>query len=93
MLPLQHPLGQELASHTHCPPLHSWPVAHALQLAPPLPHEPFDSPVSGSQVDPLQHPRQVPPPQLHTPLTQLSPLPHELHAAPPVPHWLEDCVA
>jgi hypothetical protein len=40
VLPLQHPLGQELASHSHCPVvvLQYCPGTHALQVAPPEPH-------------------------------------------------------
>ncbi len=33
-MPLQHPVGQDVASHTHEPPTHSWPAAQAA----PLPH-------------------------------------------------------
>jgi hypothetical protein len=45
VLPLQQPFGHETASQTHFPVLllHSCPEAHALQLAPPVPHEVFDS--------------------------------------------------
>ena len=45
MLPLQQPFGHEVASQTHFPlvRLHSWPVAHAAQLAPAAPQELFDS--------------------------------------------------
>ena len=41
VVPLQQPLGQDVASQTHCPVvvLHSWPVPHAAQVAPPVPHE------------------------------------------------------
>ena len=39
-LPLQQPAGHEVASHTHRPlALHSWPVVHAAQAAPPAPHD------------------------------------------------------
>jgi hypothetical protein len=41
-LDVQQPFGHELALHTHCPPLHAWPVAQALQAAPPVPHDPPD---------------------------------------------------
>ena len=42
MLPLQHPLGHEVASHAHEPALEQvWPVPHALHAAPPLPHVAF----------------------------------------------------
>jgi hypothetical protein len=41
VLPLQHPVGHELESQTHTPVvvLHSWPDAHAPQVAPPVPQE------------------------------------------------------
>jgi hypothetical protein len=44
-LPLQQPFAHELASHTHVPVvvLHSWPVVHATQAAPAVPHVGFDS--------------------------------------------------
>jgi len=35
VLPLQHPLGHELASHLQTPPMHTWPL-----LAQPPPHVP-----------------------------------------------------
>jgi len=41
VVPLQHPVGHELASQTHCPVvvLHSCPEAHDPHVAPPVPHE------------------------------------------------------
>jgi hypothetical protein len=94
-LPLQQPLGHEVASQTHCPValLHSWPDGHAEHVAPLEPQEVLDSPESGWHAPPLQQPAHAPPPQLHTPLEQVSPVPHALHAAPPVPHWPDDCAA
>ena len=58
MLPLQQPLGHDAASHTHAPAaLHAWPVVHAPQLAPPVPHEPFDCEPYASHTPPdVQHP-------------------------------------
>ena len=58
-LPLQHPVGHEVASHTHLPVIvsHSCPVPHALQAAPPVPHDVFVSEANISQTLPLQHPR------------------------------------
>jgi hypothetical protein len=90
-LPLQQPVGHDAASQTHAPALHSWPAPHAEQLAPLLPHEPFDSLASASHDEPLQQPAHEPPPQLHAPLEQVSPAPHALHVAPAVPHWPADC--
>jgi hypothetical protein len=93
--PLQQPLGHEVASQTHCPValLHSWPDGHAAQVAPLEPQEVLDSPESGSHALPLQQPAHAPPPQLHTPLEQVSPVPQALQAAPPVPHWPDDWLA
>ena len=96
MLPLQQPPGHEVASQTHCPVvlLHSWPVAHAAQLAPPAPHDEFDSLESASHVAlPLQQPEHDPPPHVHVPLEHASPLPHALQVAPLVPHSLDVCEA
>jgi hypothetical protein len=28
VFPLQHPVGHDVALHTHWPPMHAWPVAH-----------------------------------------------------------------
>jgi hypothetical protein len=40
VLPLQQPLGHDLASQTQAPVvvLHSWPDGHALHANPPVPH-------------------------------------------------------
>ena len=44
MLPLQQPLGHELALQTHWPlALQACPLAQAAQLPPPAPHEDADS--------------------------------------------------
>jgi hypothetical protein len=45
VLPLQQPMGQDVASHTHWPVvvLHSWPALHAPQAAPAAPHKELDS--------------------------------------------------
>ncbi len=42
-MPLQHPLGHDVASHVQAALLlpHSWPVPHEPQVAPPVPHELF----------------------------------------------------
>jgi hypothetical protein len=61
-------------------------VLHALQVAPPAPHEPFDSFASASHDEPLQQPAHDDPPHEHTPLEHESPLPQGLQAAPAVPH-------
>jgi hypothetical protein len=54
--PLQQPFGQEIASQTHRPLLHSRPDAHAAQAAPAAPHELPDSEAYGTHVPPLQQP-------------------------------------
>lgn len=92
---VQHPFGQDVASQTHAPVvvLHSWPVAHALQAEPPAPHDPLDSPESGSQVLPLQQPVHERPPQVQTPSPHASPDAHAEQAAPPVPHADPVCAA
>ncbi len=96
-MPLQQPFGHEVASHTHLPVLllHSWPDEQAAHVAPPVPHEVFDSAVYASHVPvvpPLQQPfghvlashEQVPLVVSHSPLV------HDTHAAPPVPHIVAD---
>jgi hypothetical protein len=100
VLPLQQPVGQDAASHTHCPPaLQACPAAHPPQLAPPVPHEEEDCDPYASQVpdapEPVQHPpahvsasqEQVPLLVSHTPFA------HAAHAAPPAPHWEADSLA
>ncbi len=90
---VQHPLGHDVASHTHWPVvlLHSCPEPHAPHAAPPAPHEVFVSDDGASHVEPLQQPVHAPPPpHEQTPLAQVSPLPQGLHAAPDVPQWLVD---
>lgn len=89
VLPLQQPVGHEVASQTHCPVvvLHSRPVGHAAHVAPPLPHEPFDSPEGASHVPPaVQQPLQVVPLHVHAPSVHACPEPQEPQAAPAVPH-------
>jgi hypothetical protein len=45
VLPLQQPVGHEVALHTHLPDVesHSSPVGQAAQAAPPEPHDMLDS--------------------------------------------------
>ncbi len=95
VLPLQQPVGHDVASHTHWPlPLHSWPDAQAPHATPPVPHDPLDSPANSSHVpDAVQHPGHDVPAQEHAPLAQDSPVPQAEQALPPVPHWVADCVA
>jgi hypothetical protein len=94
--PLQQPLGQELALHTHWPlALHAWPDTHAAQLAPPVPQDDADCAeyaVHVPPVPPLQQPLgQVLVSHEHVPLVvSHRPLAHAAHAWPPVPHWLAD---
>jgi hypothetical protein len=84
----QQPPEHEARSQTHCPePLHSWPDGHAAHSAPPFPHEPADSPPSGSHVPPaVQQPVQDTPLQVHAPTEHAWPAAQRPQAAPPVPH-------
>jgi hypothetical protein len=96
VLPLQQPLGHEVASQTQWPLLllHSWPLAHAVQEAPPAPHAALLSDEYARHVAPLQHPvEHDPPPQVQDPLVQASPVLQAPQAAPPVPHCEVDCEA
>jgi hypothetical protein len=68
--------------------MHCAPLVHAAHAAPPVPHEPFDSPEYGSQApfdvqQPFGHDAPLQP---HTPLPHTWPVPHPVQAAPPVPH-------
>ena len=71
--------------------LHAWVAPHAVQVAPPVPHDPFDSDAKASQV-PVAPPTQQPfghvaPSQEQLPkLVSQSPFVHDVHAAPPFPH-------
>ena len=93
MLPLQHPLGHDAASHTHCPVLllHSWFMPHPAHVAPAEPHDVFDSDAYAWHV-PLAPPLQQPAGQVFASHAQVplvlshSPLAHELQVAPPLPH-------
>ena len=98
--PLQHPLGQEVASHTHAPVdrSHSCPEPHPMHVTPPVPHAAVDCDPYGTHrpaVPPLQQPsgqlfwshEQVPAVVSHSPVGQ------EPHAAPPAPHSTADCEA
>ncbi len=94
VFPLQHPLGHDVASHTHWPlALHSCPgVAHESQTAPFVPHTVFDCdpyPSHVPPVPPLQQPfEHVVALQEHVPFVRSqTPLGHVPHAAPFVPHW------
>jgi len=91
--PLQQPLGQVLASHTHWPlPLQSRPGAHAAHAAPFAPQEVADSAVGTSHVLPgVQQPGHDVPPHEHDPFVHGSPFTHAAHAPPPVPHWADVC--
>ena len=98
VVPLQHPVGQELLSHTHLPVvvLHSWPVPHAPHATPPVPQEPVDCEPYGSHVpEAVQQPfGQVVASQAHWPVVvSHRPAAHTAHVAPPAPHCDEDCEA
>jgi hypothetical protein len=91
VLPLQHPLGHDVASQTHCPVavLHSWPEGQPAQVAPPVPQEVLDSDAYASQVPAaVQHPfgHEL---ALHThrpvEVLHVCPVAHAAQAAPPAP--------
>jgi hypothetical protein len=86
-LPSQQPLGHDVASQTHAPLLHSFPVAQAVQFAPFVPHCEF---VGGLTQD---VPTQQPLGQSlelqyawHEPFVHWVPVLHATQAAPPEPH-------
>ena len=90
-LPLesQQPLGQELASQTHCPwVLHSCWLPQAVQVAPLAPQVVFED-VAQEPFE--QHPRQLEPPQLQAPALQFCPNPQAPQAAPFEPQVLLFC--
>ena len=92
MLPLQQPLGQDAALHTHWPDaLHAWPDPHAAHTAPDAPHDVAVSSASPSHTPEVQHPAQSAPPQVHAPPEHDAPAAHVPHAAPPVPHAAPVC--
>jgi hypothetical protein len=92
VLPLQQPLGHEVASQMHWPaPLHSWVAAHGAHAAPALPHDVFDSLLSASQVPALQQPGHDVPPHEQAPPAHACPDAHALQATPPAPHRADDC--
>jgi hypothetical protein len=87
VLPLQQPLGHDVASHTQPLPSHRCPLLHTEQLPPPVPHAdvlwPFEHVVELTQ-QPLAHELGVhthTPPELH-----VSPVPQAWQLAPPTPH-------
>jgi hypothetical protein len=95
VVPLQHPLGHDVASHTHRPPAHRCPDVQA--AAPPHVHVPcvhpsvvFESHVPHEHA-PLTHAWPVahagPPPQVQAPAVQPSPLtPQDWQVPPAAPH-------
>jgi hypothetical protein len=95
---VQHPLGHDVASHTHVPLLlsHSCPLAQPPHVAPPVPHEPLLWVLHSSQV-PVAPPTQQPPAHelashVHCPVVLLHSrlVPHAWHATPPAPHEVFD---
>ena len=87
-MPLQQPLGHEVASHTQVPPLHSCPAGHDTQVLPVEPHWLLELPVS--QAPPEQQPAHAEPLHVHAPLvvSQAWPDEHAPQAAPPAPQSL-----
>lgn len=93
-LEVQQPFGQDAELHTHCPVvvLQASPAGHAAHVAPPAPHDEFDSPDRASHVPvDVQQPAHDPPPHVQTPLEHVCPVLHARQAAPLVPHSLDDC--
>ena len=97
MLPLQHPLGHDAASHTHWPllVLQASPLGHDAHAAPPAPHSALVSLASATHALPLQQPLEHDAAsQTHAPAALHAwPLAHPPHVAPAVPHWPSDCDA
>ena len=93
--PLQQPLGHEVASQTHCPVLvlQSSIAPHALQLAPPAPHDPLFSLLSASHEPALQQPPHEAPPHEHAPAAQACPPAHAAQLEPLAPHSEDVCDA
>lgn len=96
-MPLQQPVGHELASQTHLPDVvsHSCPARQALQELPPVPHEvgvwePYAS--QDPVAPPLQQPfGQVLSSQVQVPtVMSQTALGHAPQAAPPVPQEVAD---
>jgi hypothetical protein len=84
VFPSQHPLGQDVASHTHVPLLeHSWPLTHATHAVPGAPQA-FVVDVSHAPVA-EQQPMQVPS-QEQAWLSQACSAAQVAHCAPPLPH-------
>jgi hypothetical protein len=92
VVPLQQPLGHEVASHTHMPvaALHSWPDAHVAHIPPPMPHAVLDCEPGATHVppgvqQPLGHELAV-----HTQwpvlVSQDWPDAQAEHKVPPAPH-------
>jgi hypothetical protein len=96
LVPSQHPPphddGEQLVLLVeHTPAEHAWPALHALQLAPPFPHEASVCDAVVTQVSPWQHPVQVAGehpalPFWQVPLTQSWPRGHAPQTAPNLPH-------
>jgi hypothetical protein len=84
--PLQHPFGQDWASHTHCPSVeHLCPPEHVAHAAPATPQlaslEVTHSPVVSQQPE-----AQRPAPQEQAPPTHACPAWHAAQRTPPIPH-------
>jgi hypothetical protein len=76
--PAQHPIGQEVASQTHCSPAHSWPPAHA---GPPLHvHAPSGEQVSAWLVHAV-HAAPPVPQVVRDDILQVAPLQQPVHVA------------
>jgi hypothetical protein len=91
--PLQQPIAQDVASQTHCPPLHSRPVPQLLQTEPPEPHCKFVGLVMQCCVAGSQQPMHVVGLQMHCPaVLQVWSEEHAWHATPLTPQAVLDDV-
>jgi hypothetical protein len=89
VLPLQHPLGHDVALHTHAPcALHCWPVVHPTHAPPETPQALLDD---VTHVPLEQQPLQLVPPQVHAPPLHDWPDVHSPQASPADPHADVDC--
>lgn len=83
--PWQQPLGQLVASQTHCPFRQRWPVAQALHVPPAVPQ---CASLLCRQTSPLQQPlAQLCAVQVQRPPTHAWPLPQSVQVPPPVPQF------
>jgi hypothetical protein len=89
VVPLQQPIGQDAAVHSHAPVLpQAWPLAQVPQAAPPVPHFALLSPAYATQALPAQQPSgHDVASHTHWPFVPHSwPVAHAAQAPPAIPH-------